>query len=113
MSMNVNWIATRKIRVVKTGRLTEQTISFDALQTPTKVSYEIQKSADPQQAYIDWALSYSKPTPMPIYADDDLFGEGQPIDHELYCPYLEHVARFREWIAECEQNGYTVKVEVW
>jgi hypothetical protein len=115
MSMNVFISATRKVTFKKKNGKRGggiQTEVFDALQTPTKVTYEIVNSGNPQQAYIDWVKTMSRPEQMPVYADDDIFGEGAPIGFEEYDFAQEHIDKFRDWTASVEEDGYTVKFEV-
>jgi hypothetical protein len=115
MSMNVYIAAEREVTFRKrngeTGTDT-QTVKFDAWQTPTKVTYEIVGSADPAQAYIDWIESRSRDEQVPVYDEEDIFGEGEPVRYEVYNAGKEHVTQFREWIEAVEENGYTVKIEV-
>jgi hypothetical protein len=115
MSMNVFISATRKVTFKKKNGKRGggiQTEVFKALQTPTKVTYEIVNSSNPQQAYIDWVKTMSQPERMPVYADDDIFGEGTPIGFEEYDFAQEHIDSFLSWTASVEEDGYTVKFEV-
>lgn len=115
MSMNVYITAEREITFRKrngeTGTDT-QTVKFDAWQTPTKVTYEIVGSTDPARAYINWIESRSRDEQVPVYAEDDIFGENEPVGYEVYNAGKEHVQTFREWVAEVEEDGFTVKFEV-
>jgi hypothetical protein len=116
MSMNVYITASRKITFKKKNGQRGggiQTVKFDAWQTPTNVTYEIVKSADPQQAYTNWILTErSQDEDVLIYAEDDIFGEYVPVGRKTYNPGKEHVEKFREWVQEVEEEGYTVKFEV-
>jgi hypothetical protein len=49
---------------------------------------------------------------MPIFADDDIFGEHEPIGFEIYNVAKEHVEQFREWMASVEEEGFVVDIEV-
>ena len=118
MSMNVYITASRKITFKKNGQRSDgiqtvQTVNFDAWQTPTNVTYEIVKSADPRKAYINWILAKrSQDEEVLIYAEDDIFEEQTPVGKKTYNPGKEHVEKFLEWIREVEEEGYTIKFEV-
>lgn len=114
MSTNIHFIATREIRVVKTGMITTQEIKFNEWQTPTRVTWEIMGSADRVQAYKDWILrECSRDEEFPVYAEDDIFGEGEPVGKEIYNAGKEHLAQFEEWLKMCDEEGYTVVAEAW
>lgn len=114
MSTNIHFSASREIKVIKTGKIETQTIYFDEWQTPTRVTREIMESANPMQAYKDWILrECSRDEEILIYADDDIWNEHEPIGKEIYNDGKDHVARFEEWLAMCETEGYTVVAEAW
>ena len=114
MSTNIHFIATREIKVVKTGKTTIQEIKFKEWQTPTRVTREIIGSADPIQAYKDYILrECSRDEEQLIYAEDDIWGEHEPIGKTIYNDGKDHVAEFEEWLAMCEAEGYTVSAEAW
>jgi hypothetical protein len=114
MSMNVYITARREVVVVKTGEKSVQTEHFDALQTPTKVTYEIVGSANPIQAYKDWVRETGKECEREelVYADDDIFCERDPIGTEMYNPADSHLEDFDHWLESMEKNGYEVQIEV-
>ena len=56
MSMNIHILASRNVIVEKTGEKSVQEEYFDEWQTPTKVSYEIEKSDD-KLFFVDKKLS--------------------------------------------------------
>lgn len=48
MSTNIHFEATRRIKVIKTGKVEDQTIYFkNVIQTPTVVTVAIMASVDP------------------------------------------------------------------
>lgn len=116
MSMNILITATREVTFKK--KKGEQgsglhTTTFDAFQTPTEVTYEIVSSDNPVQAYIDWVLrECSCDEKLPIYADDDIFGEGEHIGFEIYNAGMEHVQSFRKWVEQVEEEGFVVELRV-
>lgn len=115
MSMNVFISANRKITFKKKNGKRGggiQTVKFEAIQTPTNITYEIIRSNNPKQAYIDWVMTKRRIERLPIYADDDIFGERDPVKFKEYDFAKEHVERLLKWIEEVEEEGYTVRFEV-
>lgn len=113
MSMNINFIAMREVTVNHTGKVSVQVDEYDFVwQTPTKVSYEIQKSNDPIQAYKDWVMTFSEDKKIPIYADDDIRCEKEPIEFEVVNDAKDQVQRFEDWIKLMEEEGFTIHAEV-
>jgi hypothetical protein len=116
MSMNILITASRKVTFKKKdgkrgGEI--QTVKFDALQTPTEVTFKILHSADQAKTYIDWVLAEcSQDHISPVYAEDDIFQEGEPVGTEVWNHGKEHVEEFRAWIKDVEENGFTVKFEM-
>ena len=108
MSVNIAFEATRKIKVIKTGKIEDQTIFFDAIQTPTKVTSRIMSSTDPFQAYRNYVLESCSDYEESIFDEDDFWGEN-PIGVEIRNdgPYL--VERFNDWLKSVEEAGYDVK----
>lgn len=114
MSMNIQFFGVREVQVVKTGKISKQEIRFDQLQTPTRVTYEIMESADKVQTYKDWVLrECSVDEEFPLYAEDDVFGEKDPIGVEIYNAGKEHISKFDAWVKMCEEEGFEVQAEVW
>lgn len=115
MSMNVYITATRKITFKKkNGKRSGgiQTTKFDAVQTPTTVTYNIVGSTNPIQSYIDYVKTLSRVEKIPVYAETDIWGEGEPVSYDEYDWAAEHIANFQEWISTVEEDGYTVQIEV-
>jgi hypothetical protein len=116
MSMNIYITATRKITFKKkNGKRSgdTQTVKFNAWQTPTVVSYGIIDSKEPRQAYVDWILrECSVDREFPVFADDDIFGDGEPVGVEIINEGKAHVEEFRAWINQVEEEGFTVNFEV-
>ena len=120
MSMNIRISAERDIsysrRVGDTvfTCLDTQSVRFEVYQTPTSVSYEIVNSADPAEAYAAWVLKErSRDEEVPVYGEDDVFGDEDPVGYRTYNAGEDHVRDFRTWRADMELQGYTVKFEVW
>ena len=117
MSMNVYITAAREVTAKnKAGKeiKDEQVIKFDALQTPTTDTYAIVAAPNPTEAYIDWCLERAVGTDetYPVYAENDPFGENEPVGFETINFYREHVEEFRKWVDCMEEEGYTIKIEV-
>lgn len=112
MSLNFNIRAERKISFKKKDgkRSSEiQLVSFDCIQTPTKVTEHIMATAQPINAYIDYIRSLSKPERMPVYAEDDYFCENGIISYVDYDWTIEHIDLLNKWIFDQEEQGYTIK----
>lgn len=116
MSMNIMITATRKITFKKkNGKRSGdiQTVKFNEWQTPTKITKEILASKDPAHAYINWVLTEcSHDIETPVFAEDDIFENGEPIYTEIFNPGKAHVEEFCAWIANVEENGFTVKFDM-
>lgn len=114
MSTNIHFSASREIQVIKTGKISTQTIDFREWQTPTRVTWEIMRSEDPIQAYKDWILrECSHDEEEDVFEEDDIFGEGEPIGKRIYNAGKEHIAEFEEWLKMCAEEGYVVATEAW
>jgi len=113
MSMNIAFVATREIQVVKTGERDIQSFSFEVWQTPTDVTYQIARADDSIQAYKDWVMSHDGCvfTSM-IFAEDDPFEEGEPIGEEIVDPRVDHLAELDQWLRVMEQGGWVVEPSI-
>lgn len=114
MSTNLHIVATRDIKVLKTGQITQQEIYYkDVWQTPTEVTRNIINDPDPINAYKEWVMIISPDKTRLVYDEDDIFNEGEPIGHEIYNEGRDHIVDFNEWLEFVEQSGYDVKCEAW
>ena len=113
MSMNINIVASRKVQVLSTGELDTQTYRPRVWQTPTEVSYNIQTSTDPLQAYKDWVLSVSKDETVLIYAEEDLFCDGKPVGFRICNSGKDHIAELEDELEHLRSCGYVITTEVW
>ena len=113
MSMNIAIVASRKVIVLSTGAPETQTQRPRVWQTPTDVSYKIQASEHPLQAYRDWVLSVSTDETVSVYSEDDLFCDGEPIGFKTINNGKEHIAELEDQIAQLQSSGYTISTEVW
>lgn len=112
MSMNILIVGLRDVLVLATNRRETQSTYFEAYQTPTRVTYAIEKSDNPTQTYIEYVESFGQEITVPRYAEDDPFEMGDPIGQDTYNLALDHIEEFKEWLAMCEKSGYTVHYEV-
>ena len=113
MSINIHFIATREVKVIKTGKINTQEISFNEWQTPSDVTRKIMASANPVQAYKDWILSVSNDRIVNIFAEDDIFEERGPIGKEVFNAGKEHIEKFDEWLQMCAEEDFDVRAEAW
>ena len=114
MSMNIHIYAKREVIVTATGEKDFQWKRFDAWQTPTNVSYAIANSDNPVESYIGWVKSIGKGLirEVPVYAEDDIFGERNPLRYETCDPAQEHIDDLNEWIDHVKSQHYEVILEV-
>ena len=116
MSMNILITAEREVTFKrKNGRRGGgiQTVEFRAYQTPTRITHEIITSMDPAQTYINWVLAEcSRDEVQNVFHEDDIWQEGEPIGTTTWNAGKEHVEEFKAWIAQVEEDGYTVKFEM-
>ena len=108
MSMNILIEATREVQVVKTGKISEQCITFDAWQTPTTITQDIICSQHPASVYKAWVLSISEDQTVELFDEDDIWEEGDPIGVKVVNFGKEHVAEFEDWLKMCESEGFEV-----
>lgn len=111
MSMNLYVEAERPATVIVKGveKQIKDRISFDLWQTPTTTTYEILAMEDKLQGYIDFVLYNSEDRDWPIYADDDIFGQRDPIGYKTINSGKEHIQELNEWIKYCENEDYVIE----
>ncbi len=111
MSLNFNIRAERKISFKKkNGKRGNdiQTVNFNCVQTPSKITESIISHENPINAYIDYIKSLSNPEQVPVYADDDFFMEREPVSFKHYDWTAEHIELLNKWIFEKEEEGYII-----
>ena len=108
MSMNILIKATRQIQVIKTGRIEEQSIRFPAWQTPTQVTMEILKSVVPTDAYRAWVMSTSEDYTVAVFAEDDIWEDGEPIGTKTCNDGKIQAEVFDLWLKMCDEEGFEV-----
>jgi hypothetical protein len=114
MSTNIHFHAERKVQVLETGKIKTERFNIPyAWQTPTEVTKMIMKSSDPTQAYIDWVLSHSKDEQYPVYADDDVLCEREPVRYDTINMAEEYLKWFKPTLDSMKTDGYEIVVEAW
>ena len=80
--------------------------SFELIETPTKVSYEIYNSNNPLESYIDWVKTSSPDfEELDIYCDDN----DPEIQTKINSDYsTEHVLQLKRWVRKMEIIGLPV-----
>jgi len=114
MSTNLVIYAEREIfyKHPETGELVPETQTEywrDEWQTPTADTDRILASADPLEAYIEWARSVSKSLTQFVYAEDDVFCVGEPIGTEMYNPADDHIEGLQAWVELQRRQAFVIK----
>lgn len=114
MSMNILITAHRDVKVVKSGKITRQSITFNVWQTPTTVTYNILNSSNKAETYKNWIRAESANMDLDenLFDEDDNLEEREPIGKRIYNPGLHHIELFDEWLNMCDEEGYTVEFEM-
>jgi hypothetical protein len=115
MSMNVFIVAEREIFFKLPNGSTGsdvQRLKFDAWQTRTEETNRILDSENPAEAYIAWVETRKDPKTVPVFADEDIFGEWEPVGFETVCEATEHINSFRDWMSTVEAAGFVVKFDM-
>ena len=81
--------------------------SCDLWQTSTDVTRKILKSDNIFDAYKEWILSRSYDRMRPVYADDDIFNEREPVGTEIINYGRDHIADVKEWLDD--HKGWDIK----
>jgi len=109
MSMNFYISGKRDITVNKTGVVETQHCNYQPWQTPTTVTYEILASMLPVEAYKAWVMSRDTEFTEDVYADSDIFCEGEPVGTKVVHPSKEECTQVDEWIAAVVAQGYELE----
>lgn len=114
MSHNIVISAIRTVRFDRpdgTEGTDTQSVYFDAWQTPTGVTREIVTASDPLAVYINWITVNDAMVSDPVYAEDDIWCEREPVDTKEYWRGRAHIAELLEWIESVKSRGFTVQWE--
>ena len=114
MSTNIHFIATREIIVKRTGKADVQTQNLHVWQTSSPDTHKIINSADPKLAYIEWVLAeFDRDEQEPVFAEDDVFSERDPVGFTTFNAGKKHVAEFLQIIEQLEADGWEIRAEAW
>lgn len=119
MSMNICIESVGDIKYPN-GKVKKARNMFDAIQTPTKISYKIINSKDPLNEYFSYILSLSEPElDLSFYNYEDLYNyEVNEVLKEgtyYYTPTdwaYDHMERLKYWILEQEELGFKIEISV-
>lgn len=117
MSMNVHIFAERD--AIANNKKFIHTIEFNAVQIPTEDTRKIVASDNPIEAYKEWIIALNYPDiEEPIfdsYDDEMMFALGnynKPLKTEITNYGKTHLENLQEWLNECKDSGFIVKVEM-
>ena len=109
MSMNIYIEAVREAIAVKTGEHFKDTAVFPVWQTSTKDTTAIMAAEDRVAAYIDVIRTYGEPYEQYVFAEDDIFEEGDPISTRIVDDGADHAEYLMRWIADVTARGFDVE----
>jgi len=109
MSMNIHFQGTREILVLATGLKEKQVLGIPVWQTPTDITYNIVESDNPVKAYAKWAAGQTGEETEPVYAEDDIWNEGEPIGTRTYNLGRLHAAEFLRTVRMMVRQGYIIQ----
>lgn len=111
MSMNIHFRGVREIKIVALNDKIEEQIEWytEQWQTPTNVSYEIERSPDPIKAYEEHVLSIGRDEYVPLYDPKDIFHEGPIIGRTKINHAKLHIEEFREWCNMMRNAGFKIE----
>jgi hypothetical protein len=107
--MNFYIKGKRDITVNKTGVVETQLCFYRPWQTPTAITREILASCWPVEAYKAWVMSISEDEREAIYAQDDIYGDGEAIDFNTVNVGKEECTQVDKWIAVVVAQGYKLE----
>jgi hypothetical protein len=76
---------------------------FELYQTPTELTYTCLRSEDTLATYIEWVRKHSSTEIQPIFAEDDIWGERNPIGTESINYGEIHIEELLNWLKKYEQ----------
>ena len=91
--------------VNKTGKEFKHEVHIELRTTPN-ASRLILASPDVAEAYFEWILAHTHIYNVEIFADDDLFEEGDPIGVKVVNDGEDHVAEIKAAMAQCIEDGF-------
>ena len=109
MSMNFYISGVREITVNKTGVVETQHCNYQPWQTPTVITRELLKQADPVAAYKAWVMSNAVDRQEPVYAEDDYLCDNEPVGFKTVNAGQEECQQVDDWIAAVTAQGYELE----
>jgi hypothetical protein len=74
------------------------------------VSYSVKEKEtfeEQLKAYYDWVLETFDDEKIPVYAEDDVFCEREPVGYEMINRGKDHIQEVDDWVKEVIKEGYT------
>jgi len=112
MSMNIEIMAVAKSMIIKTGEVFDNTVYLNVIQTPTDVTYKIMKAENKMEEYENYVTSVSEDDEVPVFAEDDVFQEGDPIGYETVNEGEEHLVELHNEVTHYTNKGYDIIFDV-
>lgn len=110
--MTQQLIATREVLVLKTNKAEIETKYFDLWLMPSKECKKVLQSNNPFKTYKEWVMSIDSKEIIPIYEDEDEFGEFEPIAYDEIDYSSLHLDGLETWILQMEEEGYDIKFSI-
>lgn len=109
MSMNIHIEAVREAIAVKTGEHFKDTVVFPVWHTLTKDTEAIMAAEDRVAAYIETIRAQCDPHEEEVFAEDDIFEEGDPVSTRIVDDGADHAEYLMRWIADVTARGFDVE----
>ena len=115
MSMNIYISGEREVYflVGENTRTEIQTVSFEALQTPTKVTYSIMDATDKELSYREYVKTLDNGDVV-VGDDVEIINGVATVVFEgyTYNSITDHLNSFDSWLEEMKARGFTVKFSI-
>lgn len=105
-------IATREVLVLKTNKSEIETKYFDLWLMTSKEYKKVLQSNNPFKAYKDWVMQIDSKKIIPVYKEEDEFGEFEPIAYDEIDYSSLHIDGLETWILQMEEEGYDIKFSI-
>jgi len=112
MSMNIEIKVVAKAIIIKTGEEFENVVDFNVIQTPTDVTYKIMESENKMEEYENYVTSVSKDEEVPVFAEDDVFQEEEPVGYKTVNEGEEHLVELHNEVKYYTNKGYDIIFDV-
>ena len=112
MSMNIQIKAVAKAMIIETGEEFDHSVNLPVMQTPTEVTERIMNSENKIKEYENYIRSIFFEEEEPVFAEDDLFQEKEPIGYKTVNMGKEHLAELCNDITYYTNKGYEIVFEM-